>query len=603
MPLAESTPEIDLRLRQLLAHLPLAPLNVLAPFVGRPESTLQRHVKNLIDGELVGSMANPLPSRGRPSRLLYLSCLGLAAARSAGVEPSRLARRLVSGGQSEGIVPPSQQLPGLLAAYELVRLLAAGGPGLAHLAVWEWPWRRVVMPLTGARRAPRVVRMPAAAAIAWTGTDGVDGPVPKHYVLVPDTGGLAQGAVRASLGHLARYQAVSQVQLTLVIATTTPRRATGWTTLVESVCRQRGLPPLHAEIATWTELRGVAARAGSCLPRASRGAPRAPVTWSGAAVDTGAAPPNLLPRPGRKPQAPSSIRLGAMDRSVLDLVARHPFLPTALVDQVLGGRGPAWARTRRTALVASELVRIVPAEEAEPLTLARFGLLEATRSGLAVVAAQLGLPFMAAVHHHGLAGGGPEAPVGARAALSKHLPHTLGADRVFAAVAHAARTHHAGGALLEWRGPAACAHGRLRPDGYGLLRLGTQYYGFFLEFDRGSMHAGRLRAKFIAYHRFAASPAATGSYAGLPTILVVTTGPGSEQRLARAIAAADVGQGARLPALLTTTAWLETTPAGPLGPVWRTAVDPQRCAWPCGSGHRANAAGVRWADQGMRSDG
>ena len=38
--------------------------------------------------------------------------------------------------------------------------------------------------------------------------------------------------------------------------------------------------------------------------------------------------------------------------------------------------------------------------------------------------------------------------------------------------------------LLEWRGAAACAHGRLRPDGYGLVRLGQRQHGFFLEFDR-----------------------------------------------------------------------------------------------------------------------
>jgi hypothetical protein len=116
-----------------------------------------------------------------------------------------------------------------------------------------------------------------------------------------------------------------------------------------------------------------------------------------------------------------------------------------------------------------------------------------------------------------------------------------------------------------------------------LLWLGSCHYGFFLEFDRGSMHAGRLRAEFIAYHRFAASTFARRSYVGLPTILVVTTSPGAERRIAGAVAAADIGQVRRLSALLTTTGWLEMTAAGPLGPVWRTALDSSRRAWPGGS--------------------
>src|ERR1700686_158279 len=100
---------------------------------------------------------------------------------------------------------------------------------------------------------------------------------------------------------------------------------------------------------------------------------------------------------------------------------------------------------------------------------------------------------MTAVRHHGLAGGGPAAPLGPRGTLVRQLLHTLGPDRVFASIARAARVHASGGALLEWRGPAACAHGRLRPDGYGLLQLGMHHHGFFLEFNWGSMHAGRLR--------------------------------------------------------------------------------------------------------------
>src|SRR5207237_8892424 len=106
--------------------------------------------------------------------------------------------------------------------------------------------------------------------------------------------------------------------------------------------------------------------------------------------------------------------------------------------------------------------------------------LELTGDGLRILAAHLGLTLGMAVRHHGLAGGGPEAPLGPRATLLAHLPHTLGTDAVFADLARAARAHPAGGALLEWRSAAACPHGRVRPDGYGLLRLGRGHYGLFV---------------------------------------------------------------------------------------------------------------------------
>jgi hypothetical protein len=67
---------------------------------------------------------------------------------------------------------------------------------------------------------------------------------------------------------------------------------------------------------------------------------------------------------------------------------------------------------------------------------------------------------------------------------------------------------------------------------------------------------------------------------GFPLILLVTTGPGPEQRLARALRAVEVGQRTPLPALLATTALLQTTSDGPLGCVWRTAANPaRRKAW------------------------
>jgi hypothetical protein len=73
------------------------------------------------------------------------------------------------------------------------------------------------------------------------------------------------------------------------------------------------------------------------------------------------------------------------------------------------------------------------------------------------------------------------------------------------------------------------------------------------------------RAKFLAYHRYWASAHAARCYDGLPVVLVVTTGPGPEQRIARALRAADAGQARALPALVTTVGLFVAGADGPLG--------------------------------------
>jgi hypothetical protein len=120
----------------------------------------------------------------------------------------------------------------------------------------------------------------------------------------------------------------------------------------------------------------------------------------------------------------------------------------------------------------------------------------------------------------------------------------------------------------------------VRPDGYGLLRLGRREHGFFLEFDRGTVHASALRAKFAAYHRYKASSRVARDYDGFPTILVVTTGPGSEQRIVDAVRAAAAGRGTGLAVLVTTVGWIDNDSRGPFGSIW---LDPERGirrSWP-----------------------
>src|SRR6266536_878436 len=56
-------------------------------------------------------------------------------------------------------------------------------------------------------------------------------------------------------------------------------------------------------------------------------------------------------------------------------------------------------------------------------------MLELTPAGLRTLAAQLGLSLASAIAHHGLAGGGPESPIGTRRILLAHLDHTVGGRR------------------------------------------------------------------------------------------------------------------------------------------------------------------------------
>jgi hypothetical protein len=266
-------------------------------------------------------------------------------------------------------------------------------------------------------------------------------------------------------------------------------------------------------------------------------------------------------------------------RVALDIIGRHPFLPTVAVGEVLG-RDTRWARERRTELVRRGLVRVLAPAEVPPNLDNQDELLEATVRGLTMLAGSMGLSLAVAVRHHGLAGGGPATPVGPRRALLAHLTHTLGADGVFIRIARSARGQR-DGALLEWRNAAACARGRMRPDGYGLLRLRRREYGFFLEFDRGTVHPAALRAKFTAYHRYMSSVQAARDYNGFPTILVITTGPGGEQRIADVIVAVNTAYAAPLPVFVTTTEWISADADGILDRIWLRPGRTGRSRWPC----------------------
>src|SRR5206468_1024028 len=160
-------------------------------------STSHHRVRHLWGRGLLTAIATPLRTEGRPARLLLPTQLGLEIlARCGAVQPG-----LQAGLLGLHRITSSRlllDLPGRLATYELLALLAATGPGLASLEAWERPWRRALPPAartTG--NTGRLVRLPAAATLTW---DSPDGMISSRCLLVPDTGGLALPALRGMLG-------------------------------------------------------------------------------------------------------------------------------------------------------------------------------------------------------------------------------------------------------------------------------------------------------------------------------------------------------------------------------------------------------------------
>src|SRR5581483_8584310 len=118
----------------------------------------------------------------------------------------------------------------------------------------------------------------------------------------------------------------------------------------------------------------------------------------------------------------------------------------------------------------------------------------------------------------------------------------------------------------------ACSRRHVRPDGYGIYRGAGRLYGFFLEYDRGTMSARDYREKFAAYYAYWASRRFERDYDGFPTILVVAVNDPAEKRIAAVVKAPAVGRAAELPVLLTAEWRISgdpTNPNGLLGPVWR----------------------------------
>jgi hypothetical protein len=555
---------------ELIARLPLVPARHLQTLSGECSSAAAyRRVARLRRGSLVAMVDGPREGSGRRPRLLLVQNLGLAVlAHRREVEPEALARSY--GLHRRALDKLCLGLPAALAGYELLALLTHAMGRQARVRSWQRPWRWAVVAGRGDReRGTRTGHLPAYATVDW---ESRGGRLQAGFVLVADTGGLPPSVLQPQLAQLCRMlSSAGQTGPGVAIATTSERRVNAWLTLMDHLVSNRHDTPVEGRVATWQ-----AWRLGQVAPPRSglvdEGVPA--VTHCTVRTEKQRRLWSSIPRPIGLTRVGASVAVWHMstgDRAVLDVVGRHPFLPTQRLGEILG-KTARWARERRAELVRLGLLRVMPAEELPRGVGGEDALLELTVSGLTRLSASLGLSLATAVRSHGLAGGGPYTPIGPRRALVAYQAHTLGTDAIFAAIAISARRQH-GGVLLEWRNAAACARGRMRPDGYGLLCVGRREYGFFLEFDRGTVRPAALRAKFAAYHRYQVSPRADRDYDGFPTIVAVTTGPGAEQRIVDAVRAAAAGHVGRSPILVTTLGWINSDAEGPFGAIW---LDPHR---------------------------
>jgi hypothetical protein len=559
--------ESDRRTLLLLVHLPLiweAAIEQLYGLKGR--ASVYRSLARLRAMGLITDMRPSLRARRNPG-LLHLTDFGIATvAADQRVDPNGLARRArIRGADLADRVPG---LPQLLSVYHLLVSVAASRPGSIDLLAWEQPWRRTFSRPT--RTSRMSVEVPAHATLSWGDQAG-------ELLLLPDLATAPFGVHRRTLALLLdlRRQAADTLP-TLVVATTDSRHR-AWVRLLDDVVRARSESPLAAHVVTWRELRDGARltslAASLSEPPDTRTVRRLQVPPLGSRL-----PGSLIPRPvasqlaARAPSVNRLLALKGLDRDLLDLIGRHPFLSADSLATVIGWEARR-LRERLTRMMRLGFARLV--EDGETRTPIRAEMIELTVDGVALVAAQQGLSIARAVHFSGLAGGGPEHEVGARRLLLRQVQHTLGADAIFVGLYRrlGVATETTGGdAVIEWRNAAACSRRRAHPDGYGMVRRHGETYGFFLEFDRGTMGTQGYGAKWSGYYHYLESRAFERDYDGFPTILVVTPDNGVEERIARSVRAASIGRALLLPLLLTCEWRINHAPSNPdglLGPIWR----------------------------------
>lgn len=564
----------DHRALLLLTRLPLADAKVLEWLSGvRGGTIIYRSLTRLQDAGLIAHVSVPAERGSSPQRF-HLTDLGLATlAIDQDLEVGEMARKYhLRGLDLAGLLP---RLPQLAALYDMLGALTASHSGRPNLLAWERPWsRHYRSPMA---KSPVWVTLPAFAALTWEHET-------RAYFLLPDLGTFPPRIYRTSLVRLLQLRRIERKPLPpVVIATEAERGITVWRQLLEEIRRGRFEAPLTGHIVEWRSLHADLERLEE-----GRGACHVPVDHLMRTIsvqelrDRPVISPlprivgDVLRTPVGTSRASGALELVALtltpaDYRLLSVLACHPFLSPDKLAIVL-----AWqletVRRRRNRLVDRGLIRLVEPDEIGKD--ANLQLVELTRAGLELVAAYRGVSLSVAVREVGFAGGGPDDPIGARIKLLRNLAHSLGVDELFVSLYSTAQRDAAAGgddAMLEWQNATACTRRYLRPDGYGVYHRNGRRFGFFLEFDRGTMNRRDYFKKLSAYYDYATSRRFEQDYHGYPTILIVTTSNGAEDRIARVARAAAIGRNVALP-LLVTCQWRVRDPSncdGLLGRIWR----------------------------------
>ena len=555
----------------LLSWLPFAPVEVLMRLMGLGGPAEVYRVIGRLDAlGLIGRIQPPLEGGHNP-RLAYLTGLGVAVvALGNEMDPATLAqvRRLRRG----DLLRRLPRLPHDLALYRLLAAVAAAGPELPTLVGWQAPWH-----LSYARRSETVVTVqaPARACLLWGEARG-------EYLLIADVGGVPLRRYQRLLRGLVEWRHVQGGALPLlVVGTVSEGRAVAWRQLLIEAGQAQRDSPLAGRVVTWAQVeRGEVelgeVRGQPCQARARPTPVKEQVsmhndgkTWNLRGLE----PTPTVEKLATKNQLASlALTLTAVDREMLDVTARHPFLSPADVAEIIDWTAP-WARRQCDRLVALGALRQLTADEVR-LQAAAGGWLEVTRVALRLLAENRGLTVAEAMHWLGYVGGGPQEAIGVRRKLVQVLDHTLGVNSVFVGLYRAARRARAEGRderVIVWRSAAQCGQGMIRPDGYGVYTIAGKRHSFWLEYDRGTMRQPALQAKFEAYAEYHERRLYRRDYANMPALLIVTQRAADEARILDALQAAGLGDDSGFAIWLTNETSIRhpNNRDGIRGPIWR----------------------------------
>jgi hypothetical protein len=401
----------------------------------------------------------------------------------------------------------------------------------------------------------------------------------------------------------------------ILVVCPSEREATQWSLAVESSADRRGIAPLAVRIGTASEVFRLGAL--GAVWRRPDGHRRATLTdrlrWvSEVPRQVGIEPsPPLVPvepcqrrphsiglrdwarqatteprslKPGERVAA-LALSTSVTQKELLEWVGHHPFLSAADL-AVLSGLREAGTERLVAGLARLGLVDFAVRPAGGDSSPASRHFL--TEEGLRLLAARDGVPYRRYGRHGVLAvGDSTRGGEGQRlAGLQRHFEHTVGVNNFVVALAAEAASLRARGQdhrLVHWLSAAEAQEwfrwkGRswhVWPDARFLYRANRLELDVFLEWDRGTMRRRDYLEKFRAYGSFFACRQA--DHLARCRLLVVTTTPAAERRIAEVIQSATGTAPALLVAHLTTASRLEH--AGALSDVWRLAYGGGRQTW------------------------